>query len=216
MSLKTLIKVGLLFFPLCLFGIGSSSYKQVGSSLQHGAIIVSEIDGDPVVSSVQHIKVTSGDLTDNGDGTVTILTAGSATVNIETGTGLTGGPITGTGTISLDTTYTDANYLKLDQTTPQTITNGAPLFSAGVTINADNQKILVGANADGSIYFDGQDIRVNAREIGGTGNILPTTDSYTGLGATAGDRFGTIWSLTERTNTQIVASGSAQYPALSF
>lgn len=46
-------------------------------------------------------------------------------------------------------------YLTLDQTTPQTIINGAPVFSKGLNVNADNQKIIMGAENDSEEYFDG-------------------------------------------------------------
>ena len=39
--------------------------------------------------------------------------AGGTVTQVDTGTGLTGGPITGTGTVTLDTTYTDTLYLQL-------------------------------------------------------------------------------------------------------
>jgi hypothetical protein len=38
----------------------------------------------------------------------------------------------------------DLRYLKLDQTTPQTVDNGAPLFKKGLVIAKDER-----------IYFDG-------------------------------------------------------------
>ena len=50
-------------------------------------------------------------------GTVTITNAspslGGTVTSIATGTGLTGGPITGSGTLSLNTAYTDGRYLQL-------------------------------------------------------------------------------------------------------
>ena len=45
----------------------------------------------------------------------------------------------------------DARYLKLDQTTPQTVTGGKPLFSTGLSINADSQTLLFGTANDASI-----------------------------------------------------------------
>jgi hypothetical protein len=49
-------------------------------------------------------------------GTITLkntVVGGAGTVtNVATGTGLTGGPITSTGTLGLDTSYTDARYLQ--------------------------------------------------------------------------------------------------------
>lgn len=39
--------------------------------------------------------------------------------------------------ITLDTTAGDARYLKLDQTTPQTVSGGAPIFGAGLKANSN-------------------------------------------------------------------------------
>lgn len=45
--------------------------------------------------------------------TNTAPSSGGTVTNIATGTGLTGGPITNTGTLSLDTSYTNTHYLQL-------------------------------------------------------------------------------------------------------
>jgi hypothetical protein len=64
----------------------------------------------------------------NGGGTVT---------SVATGTGLTGGPITGSGTLSLDTTFTDGRYPRL--TANNTLT-GQNTFTG--TTNFDNTVTL--------------------------------------------------------------------------
>lgn len=48
-----------------------------------------------------------------------------------------------------------SGYFKLDQTTPQTITDGTPIFSNGLSVNADNEKIILGTGNDTELYFDG-------------------------------------------------------------
>ena len=48
-----------------------------------------------------------------------------------------------------------SGYFLLDQTTPQTISNGAPIFSKGLNVNADNEKIIMGNGNDSEEYFDG-------------------------------------------------------------
>lgn len=74
-------------------------------------LCVAELDGNPTTYPYK-IIVPNSCLTDNGDGTVTI---------------------------SLATIL--AAYLKLDQTTPETVTNGAPTFNGGAT---DAIKITAG------------------------------------------------------------------------
>ena len=45
----------------------------------------------------------------------------------------------------MDATVHDARYLKLDQTTPQSVENGSPRFQAGITIKAGQKLIFDGA-----------------------------------------------------------------------
>lgn len=55
-----------------------------------------------------------------------LLLAGCAVTQVDTGYGLTGGPITSTGTVSLDTAVTDTRYARL---------NAANTFNGNQTIN---------------------------------------------------------------------------------
>jgi hypothetical protein len=55
-----------------------------------------------------------------------------------------GGGGGGTGTGGLDTATGDARYLKLDQTTPQEVDNGAPTFNKGIVIKAGEKLYLDG------------------------------------------------------------------------
>jgi hypothetical protein len=54
------------------------------------------------------------------------------------------------GKSSSDITEDDLRYLKLNQTTPQTIINGTPIFNVGLKSNDD-----VTIKADKKIYLDG-------------------------------------------------------------
>jgi len=67
-------------------------------------------------------------------GTVTLTNAapglGGTVTSVGSGTGLTGGPITGSGTLSLDTSFTDARYLQL---TGGTLTGGLNGTTAAFT-----------------------------------------------------------------------------------
>ncbi|OQA56552.1 MAG: hypothetical protein BWY42_00971 [Candidatus Omnitrophica bacterium ADurb.Bin277] len=72
---------------------------------------------------------------------------------------------------------TDPLSLHLDQTTPQTVSGGLPLFSSGLKASADNAKIYFGAGDDASITYDGTNIVINPKEVGtGKVNILGDLD----------------------------------------
>ena len=71
------------------------------------------------------------------------IAGGGTVTQVSTGLGLTGGPITATGTISLDTAYTDTLYLNLAGGT----LTGAVTFAAGQTfpdVVADSSYTAVG------------------------------------------------------------------------
>lgn len=82
---------------------------------------IEEQDGSPSVSQVTKIKVGNGSLTNNGSGSVSIATSGS----------------------------TSGTFL-IDQTTPQTVTGGTPIFQEGLNSN-ENVTIKSGKK----LYFDG-------------------------------------------------------------
>jgi hypothetical protein len=48
------------------------------------------------------------------------------------------------GQSAADVTSNDARYLKLDQTTPQTVINGIPTFNKGIRIKAGEKIIFDG------------------------------------------------------------------------
>jgi len=72
------------------------------------------------------------------------------------------------------------SYLALDQTTPQTVSGGAPIFSGGITTTGN---ITIDSDTSGVIFGDGQDASViwdNAN------SLLATSTGASFGGATAG------------------------------
>lgn len=79
------------------------------------SLTVEEQDGNPSAVPVTKIKVTNGQLTNDGNGVVSLSTGGSES---------------------------DPLSLHRDQTTPQTVVNGAPQFNVGIKIK-ENQWIYL-------------------------------------------------------------------------
>ena len=102
-------------------------------------------------------------------------TANAGTViEVSTGTGLTGGPITGTGTISIDTGGVDTTQLADDSVTSTKISSTDTNFN----INDSTGNIGIGVTADSS-----DKVLVNgALTLRGTGNKILRVDSTNGLG----------------------------------
>ena len=131
-----------------------------GSNTGKAGLEVTEGDGNPDVFGVTKITVSNGTLIDNGGGHVTIATGGGGggagtvtSVQVSGGTtGLTasGGPITGSGTITLGGTLVVAN----GGTGATTLTDGGVLLGSGTgAITAlgqatDGQLVIGSTGAD--------------------------------------------------------------------
>lgn len=85
----------------------------------------------------------------------------------------------GDGTTSIDWTVPlDLRYLKLDQTTPQTVINGAPTFNAGLISGTYGNKLT---NGYALRNFDGDPFVFVAMDTGDTTNTLYINDAGGGM-----------------------------------
>ncbi len=126
-------------------GNGTVTSLATGAGLTGGPITTSgtiSIPSAGVTNAMlanNSITVTAGSGLSGGGtvalgGTVTLTNAspssGGTVISVASGTGLSGGPITGSGTLSLNTSYTDARYLQL---TGGTLTGGLTGTTAAFT-----------------------------------------------------------------------------------
>ncbi len=123
---------------------------------------------------------------------------------------------TGTGTISAvpawDTIATgdipdlSATYLKLDQTTPQTVINGTPIFSSNITVGA-------AAGTTGAINFKGTTsgiVTLKVADVAGTYNfVLPTNDGDLNQVLTTDGSGNTSWTTPAATGANTALSNLA-------
>lgn len=66
-------------------------------------------------------------------------------------------PVDSSGNLKIDPTNLDTRFLLLDQTAPQTVINGMPTFSGGITVNGGAVFNEVGAATNFRIESDGLD-----------------------------------------------------------
>jgi hypothetical protein len=147
-----------------------------------------------------------GQFTVNAAGQITfaqdvlIAVTGGTVTQVDTGTGLTGGPITASGTIVLDTAYTDTLYLGLaggtltgDVTFAGTQTFPGVLPLAGGTMTGD-------ITFSGTQTFPAQDLQ----EVTDAGNA--TTNAIDVAGLTAA---GLSYPLVDGTADQVMSTDGA-------
>lgn len=96
------------------YGIDASGNPGTGSP--SSPLTIEEIDGSPLVTGVNTIKVSNGTLTDNGGGSVTITTGGggsgtvtSVDMTVPSDLSVSGNPITTSGTLAITRNNQSAN-----------------------------------------------------------------------------------------------------------
>ena len=132
-------------------------------------------------------------LSTNGSGTLSWVSPSAGSVNnIATGTGLTGGPISSTGTISLANIGTAGTYTKVTTNAQGQVTNGASLTATDIPA-LDASKITTGTLSVA---------------LGGTG-----ATSFTNNGILVGSGSSPLSATVAGTQYQILRAGAGGVPA---
>ena len=121
-------------------GTGNTSYTD-------GQLLIGNSSGGGLTKAT--LTQGSGVTITNGNGTITISAAGSggSVTSVASGNGLTGGPITTTGTLSLDVTYANT------WTGKQTFTGSTSVLAAKL-VNALEKVTASATAATGTINYD--------------------------------------------------------------
>jgi hypothetical protein len=141
----------------------------------------------------------SGGLCINGDCKAAWPPAGGTVTSVGSGPGLTGGPITGAGTLSFDTAFGDGRYAQLGAANIFAGTQSAPSFSAtgavaaGGTVSGSAGSFTGDVSAGGAV--SGASANLGALTVLGTGSA--------GVGASTG-----LSRLTVRGKASFTATGT--------
>lgn len=124
--------------PVAAGGTGNTSYT-------NGQLLIGNTSGNTLTKAT--LTQGSGITITNGNGTITIAATGGTVTSVASGNGLTGGPITTTGTLSLDVTYANT------WTGKQTFTGSTSVLAAKL-VNALEKVTTSATAATGTINYD--------------------------------------------------------------
>ena len=147
---------------------------------------------DVVLTNLTNGQALVYDSTDSKWKNVTIQAGGSGTVtSVATGTGLSGGPITTSGTISISSTY--QTYISHGESAYNSLSNYLPMNGGGTITNANDYSLSLSEKAitflygntgsgsislintiDGAVFSASSNFTINGNTIWHAGNFTPS------------------------------------------
>ena len=175
------------------------------ANINTGAVTPAKIQG---CSDTQILKMSGANWVCSSD-----ANSGGTVTSVASGTGLTGGPITGTGTLSLATSgVTAGTYTKVTVDTYGRATSGTSLAAGDLPSSIDAAKIGSGAVSNAEFgYLDGVTAAIQTQIDGKASSSHTQAATTVGSGLVSDAEFGYLDGVTSAIQTQF--SGKVAGPA---